>query len=141
MLTGFGAPVERALGMTTIFLVARLLSRERSVLNALGAAALGVLVWNPGALFEASFQMTFLAIVAIAGIAVPMGERSFVGYARAARTIREEWRDARDDAADGAVPGDAAGVGRECRGGAGPLGFRVAGGSGAVVAGGPRAGC
>ena len=93
VLTGFGAPVERALGMTTIFLVARLLSRERSVLNALGAAAVGVLVWYPAALFEASFQMTFLAIVAIAGIAVPLGERSFVRYARAARAIREEWRD------------------------------------------------
>ncbi len=94
VLTGFGAPVQRALGMTTIFLLARLLSRERSVLNALGAAAMAVLVLDPAALFEASFQMTFLAIVAIAGIAVPLGERSFVRYARAARGLREEWRDA-----------------------------------------------
>ncbi len=93
VLTGFGAPVQRALGMTAVFLVARLLSRERSALNALGAAALAVLVLSPAALFEASFQMTFLAIIAIAGIAVPMGERSFVGYARAARGIGEEWRD------------------------------------------------
>jgi len=93
VLTGFGAPVQRALRMTAIFLVARLLSRERSALNALGAAAMAVLVLSPAALFEASFQMTFLAIVAIAGIAVPMGERSFVRYARAARGIREEWRD------------------------------------------------
>ena len=29
--------------------------------------------------------MTFLAIVAIGGIAVPLGDRSFLGYARAAR--------------------------------------------------------
>ena len=94
VLTGFGAPVQRALWMTTIFLLARLLSRERSVLNGLGAAALGVLVWSPGALFEASFQMTFLAIVAIAGMAVPLGERSFLRFARAAEHIREEWRDA-----------------------------------------------
>ena len=92
-LTGFGVPVQRALGMTAIFLVARILSRDRSVLNALGAAALGVLVWSPGALFEASFQMTFLAIVAIGGIAVPLGERSFLGYARAARYLRDEWGD------------------------------------------------
>ena len=93
VLTGFGAPVQRALGMTAIFLVARLLSRERSVLNALGAAALGVLVLDPAALFEASLQMTFLAILAIAGIAAPLGERSFLRYARAARGIGEEWRD------------------------------------------------
>ncbi len=94
VLTGFGPPVQRALWMTSIFLVARLLSRERSVLNALGAAAMGVLVLDPAALFTASFQMTFLAIVSIAGIAVPMGERSFVRYARAAKGVREEWRDA-----------------------------------------------
>jgi competence protein ComEC len=94
LLTGFGAPVQRALFMTVVFLLARLLSRDRSVLNALGAAALGVLGWSPGALFEASFQMTFLAIVAIGGIAVPLGERSFLPYARAAEHLRDEWVDA-----------------------------------------------
>ncbi len=94
VLTGFGAPVQRALGMTTVFLLARLLSRERSVLNALGAAALGVLVVDPAALFTASFQMTFLAIVSIAGIAIPLGEWSLLRYARAARGIGQEWRDA-----------------------------------------------
>src|SRR5262249_46988510 len=52
LLTGFGAPVQRALFMTTVFLIARLLSRERSVLNALGAAALAVLVLSPASLAE-----------------------------------------------------------------------------------------
>jgi competence protein ComEC len=50
LLTGFGAPVQRALFMTVVFLSARLLSRDRNVLNALGAAALGVLVWSPASL-------------------------------------------------------------------------------------------
>lgn len=93
LLTGFGAPVQRALFMTAIFLVARLMSRDRNVLNALGVAALGVLVWSPEALFEASFQMTFLAIVAIGGIAIPLGERSFLPYARAAEHLWDEWED------------------------------------------------
>ena len=79
--------------MTAIFLLARLLSRDRNVLNALGAAALGVLVWSPAALFEASFQMTFLAIVAIGGIAIPLGERSFLPYARAAEHLWDKWED------------------------------------------------
>lgn len=95
LLTGFGVPVQRALWMVAIFLVARLLSRDRNVLNALGAAALGVLVWSPGSLFEASFQMTFLAIMAIGGIAVPLWERGPAEYARAARHIRDEWEDVR----------------------------------------------
>ncbi len=94
LLTGFGAPVQRALGMTAIFLVTRLLARESSVLNALGAAALGVLVWSPAAIGEASFQMTFLAVVAIAGIAMPLGERTFLPYAAAARGLDDSWRDA-----------------------------------------------
>ena len=93
LLTGFGAPVQRALFMTAVFLLARLLSRDRNVLNALGAAALGVLIWSPAALFEASFQMTFLAIVAIGGIAVPLGERSFLPYAHAAEHLWDKWPD------------------------------------------------
>lgn len=93
LLTGFGAPVQRALAMASIFLIARLLSRERNVLNALGAAALGVLVGSPRSLFEPSFQMTFLAIIAIAGIAVPLAERSFLPSARAARKIHDSWLD------------------------------------------------
>src|SRR6201996_3287659 len=93
LLTGFGAPVQRALFMTTVFLLARLLTRDRNVLNALGAAALAVLVLSPSALFEASFQMTFLAIVAIGGIAIPLGERSFLPYATAAENLSDKWID------------------------------------------------
>lgn len=87
LLTGFGAPVQRALSMTTLFLLARLLSRERSVLNALGAAALFTLLWSPHALFEASFQMTMLAIIAIGGIAIPLGERSLLAWSQALRQL------------------------------------------------------
>ena len=93
LLTGFGTPAQRALFMTTILLLANLLSRDRNVLNALGAAALGVLVWSPSALFESSFQMTFLAIIAIAGIASPMAERSFLPYAGASAHLKDKWRD------------------------------------------------
>jgi competence protein ComEC len=94
LLTGFGAPVQRALFMTAVFLLARLLSRDRNVLNALGASALAVLVISPAALFEASFQMTFLAIIAIGGIAVPLSERSFLPYCLAAANVWDTWLDA-----------------------------------------------
>jgi competence protein ComEC len=93
VLTGFGVPVQRALWMSALFLIARLLDRERNALNALGVAVLGVLVWSPSVLFEASFQMTFLAIVAVAGIAGPLGERSFLPHARAARRLDDVWLD------------------------------------------------
>jgi len=87
LLTGWGVPVQRALAMTAIFLVTRLLWRERNVLNALGVAALAVLALAPRSLFDASFQMTFLALLAIGGIAIPLGERTFLSYARGSRQI------------------------------------------------------
>jgi competence protein ComEC len=74
-LTGFGVPAQRALVMTAIYLIALWLNREITALNALGAAALGVLVLDPRALFEASFQMTFMVILAIAGLAIPLNDR------------------------------------------------------------------
>ena len=117
LLTGFGAPVQRALWMTAIFLVARLMNRERSVLNALGAAALGVLVWSPRSLFEASFQMTFLAVMAIGGIAVPLGERGIVPYAYASRALGDDVGGSSSAAARGAVSRDAASVEGSPRGG------------------------
>ena len=93
LLTGFGAPVQRALLMSAVFLIARLLARERNVLNSLGAAVLGVLVLSPESLFASGFQMTFLAILAIAGIAIPLGEWTFLPYARAAKNIDALWID------------------------------------------------
>lgn len=87
LLTGFGLPVQRALWMTVVFLVTRLLSRDQNPLNALGIAALGLLVLSPSDLFSSSLQMTFLAIFAIAGVAIPLGERSFLPYARATHLL------------------------------------------------------
>ena len=86
-LTGFGQPAQRALVMSAAYLIARLMSRNRDSLNALGAAVLALLVWDPASLFEASFQMTALAIVAIAGIAIPLGKYTFLRYASVAGDV------------------------------------------------------
>jgi competence protein ComEC len=86
-LTGFGVPAQRALLMTSIYLAAHWLDREVTTLNALGAAALAVLVLDPRALFEASFQMTFLVILAIAGIAAPLSERWIRPHTRALNNL------------------------------------------------------
>ncbi len=86
-LTGFGQPAQRALTMTAAFLIARLLSRDRDALNALGAAVLAMLVLAPSSLFDASFQMTVLVIVAIAGIAVPLADRTPIQNASLTRFV------------------------------------------------------
>ena len=87
LLTGFGVPVQRALLMTAAFLLAKALARETSSLNALGFAALAVLVLDPRALFEAAFQMTFLVIFAVAGLAAPLRERLYGPYAATLRSL------------------------------------------------------
>ncbi len=95
VLTGFGVPVQRALLMTAVFLAARWLTRNISVLQALGAAALAVLAWDPRALTEASFQMTFLVLVAVGGLAMPITERIIMPRLRATRDLDAAWLDAR----------------------------------------------
>src|ERR1700675_4761472 len=67
-VVGVGPPVWRAALMLATYLGARLLYRERNMMNAIGAAALGVLIADPHALFGASFQLTFLAVFIIAGL-------------------------------------------------------------------------
>lgn len=87
LLTGFGQPVQRAFWMVTLYLAGRLIWRERRPLNAIGFAALMMLVVKPAALLDAGFQMTLLSILAVAGISVPAVENTFGPYLRATRQI------------------------------------------------------
>jgi competence protein ComEC len=75
-VTEVGAPVWRATLMCAIYLGNRLLYRDRAMLNAVGAAALGLLVFDPRQLFTVSFQMTFVCVLIVAAIAVPILQRT-----------------------------------------------------------------
>src|SRR5579863_2191805 len=74
--TEVGAPVWRATLMCAIYLGTRLLYRDRAMVNALGAAALGLLVFDPRQLFTASFQMTFVCVLIVAAIGIPILQRT-----------------------------------------------------------------
>jgi competence protein ComEC len=86
-VVGVGPPVWRAALMLATYLGARLLYRGRNMMNAIGAAALGILIADPHALFGASFQLTFLAVFIIAGIGSPLLERTMLPYARGLRLL------------------------------------------------------
>jgi len=88
LFTGFATPVQRSLWMVTLYLLARLLYRERNPLNTIGFAALCLLAFSPRSLFDASFQMTLLAVVAIAGIAAPLLQSTLHPYVTATRDLR-----------------------------------------------------
>src|SRR3954471_16043912 len=84
-LTDAGAPVVRAALMLAIYLVSRLFYRQRGELNAIGTAARIILIARPTSLFEASFQLTFLAVVAIAGLGLPLLQHTAAPYRSALR--------------------------------------------------------
>lgn len=88
LFTGFATPVQRALWMIAIYMLGRLVYRERSPLNAIGFASLCLLVVSPRSLFDSSFQMTLLAVVVIAGSAAPLLEGSIHPYLAATRDLR-----------------------------------------------------
>ncbi len=86
-LADLGSPIVRATITLGIYLVTRLLFRDRAALNGLGIAALGILLVNPRTLFEASFQLTFLSVIAVAGIAVPILRRTVYPLQNAVRNF------------------------------------------------------
>ncbi len=80
ILTDVGAPVWRSVLMMAVYLGARLLYRDRSMLNAIGAAALALILLDSQALLGASFQLTFLCVLVIAAAGVPLLERTSGPY-------------------------------------------------------------
>ena len=84
-LAGGSVSTLRAVIMVAVFLTARLLDREGEVFRSLALAALIVsLIW-PGAVLDISFQLSFVAVLAIL-----LGLHRF-----------QTWRDNRDKARDG----------------------------------------
>ena len=91
--SGFGAPAVRAASGLTLFLIARYFHRRGRVLNLLAAIALVWLIADPGEMFEASFELTFLAVAAIAILATPLLDRTSTPFARGMRGINDTGRD------------------------------------------------
>ena len=75
LAVGAEASVVRAALMFSVVALAPVLRRRSSSLNALGGAGLALLVWRPSDLFDPSFQLTFLSVVAIVALAWPLLSR------------------------------------------------------------------
>jgi competence protein ComEC len=88
LFTGFATPVQRSFWMIAIYLIGRLIYCDRAPLNTVGFAALFLLAWNPRSLFDASLQMTLLAVIAIAGVAMPLLQATIHPYLAATRDLR-----------------------------------------------------
>ena len=87
-------PVLRATVMTAIVVLGGFFYRRLELLNSAAIAALLLLIAKPLALHDSSFQLTFVAIGCIAGLAVPWLEQTVQPYVRALRGWRDVTRDA-----------------------------------------------
>ena len=87
------APVLRAALMAGIVIVGSHFYRRLDLLNSAALAALFLLIANPKFITDTGFPLSFLAIGAIAGIALPWMERSIQPFLRAL----ESWSDVTRD--------------------------------------------
>lgn len=93
LVAGFNAPAVRAAGGFTLYLACRFFYRRRRLLNLLAGVAIVYLFFDPGQLFDAGFQLSFLSVAAIAALAVPLLEASSMPFSRALGGITEASRD------------------------------------------------
>jgi competence protein ComEC len=75
LAVGAEVSVVRAALMFTVVVLAPVVHRQARSLNALGAATLVLLILRPSDLFDPSFQLTFLSVLAIIIISWPLLER------------------------------------------------------------------
>jgi competence protein ComEC len=93
LVSGWSAPVVRAAGGFTLYLVGRYFYRQRRLMNLLATVAIAYLVYDPGQMFESSFQLSFLSVAAIGALAAPFIERTSGPFRQALSAITEPKRD------------------------------------------------
>ncbi|HWF11289.1 MAG TPA: ComEC/Rec2 family competence protein [Bryobacteraceae bacterium] len=71
-ITGWQAPVLRSAAGMTLYGIGRVFFREGRLLNILAAVALLFVLADPEELFDASFQLSFLAVALIGAFVVPV---------------------------------------------------------------------
>ena len=93
LVTGWGAPCVRCAGGFTLFAIGSYFFRRRRILNILAAVAIAFLVLDPEQMFEASFQLTFLAVGFLGAFAIPLLERTTYPRIRALADLQDRGRD------------------------------------------------
>jgi len=86
LLSGGSIPTVRALIMVSALVAAWVLGRGRDLVSALALAALVILILQPGAVYEASFQLSFCALAGIVVVYRPLYGLAFP------RRPERDWR-------------------------------------------------
>jgi competence protein ComEC len=95
LIAGWQAPCTRSAAGLTLYMIGSYFYRERRPLNLLAAVALGFLVLDPSQLFDASFQLTFLAVGFLGAFAAPLIRATSGPLAAGLRDLADTGRDLR----------------------------------------------
>jgi len=97
--SGMTAPIGRAAGGFTLFLMSRFWHRQTHILNSLATVVFCFLLVDPGQLFEGSFLLSVLSVLAIGALAGPLFEAytrpavmGFRDLGREQHDVDLEWR-------------------------------------------------
>jgi competence protein ComEC len=94
-ITGWQVPVLRAAAGMTLYGIARGFYREGRVLNILAGVAILFVAVDPEQLFDASFQLSFLAVAAIGAFVIPTLEATSGPLAHGLTALADARRDLR----------------------------------------------
>lgn len=94
-VSGWNPPAIRAAAGFTLYLLARYFFRRTRLMNLLSVIGLIYLLYDPSQLFDASFQLSFLAVAAIGVLAIPLLDATSTPFARGLRDLSETGRDPR----------------------------------------------
>lgn len=93
LVSGWGAPCVRSAAGLTLVMIGGYFYRERRPLNLLAAVAIGFLIFDPDQLFEASFQLSFLAVAFLGAFATPLIRATSGPLARGLTDLHDTDRD------------------------------------------------
>ena len=93
LVAGWQAPCVRSAAGLTLYMIGGYFFRERRAMNVLAAVALGFLIFDPEQLFEASFQLTFLAVGFLGAFAAPAIAATSGPLGRALSDLADTGRD------------------------------------------------
>lgn len=94
-VTGWQSPAVRSASGMSLFGLGRCFFREGRLLNILAAVALLFVIVDPEQLFDASFQLSFLAVALIGAFVVPVLDATSAPLARGLKDLSEVGKDIR----------------------------------------------
>ena len=93
LVTGWQTPCVRSAAGLTLLLIASYFYRRKRPLNLLAAVAIAYLLLDPQQLFDASFQLTFLAVAFLGAFATPLIHATSGPLTRGLAGLRDVGRD------------------------------------------------